>query len=95
MQVTTPHIQVAHLHVLTLMYRGSFAHVAVNAPIPYVKPNLTALGSGNIDVHAARHPCVELQDNTNFIPNNYRHAPRRVEAIWCIRVSDDLIVVLV
>ena len=72
-------IEIAHIHAVTLVSPDSFAHVAVNAPIPYAKPTLTALGSGDIDVRAARHPCVELQDNTNFIPNDYRHA---VEAIW-------------
>ena len=55
------------------MRPGSLAHVAVNAPVPYVRPELSAMGTGDIDIRAARHPCVELQDNTNFIPNDYRH----------------------
>ena len=55
------------------MRPASLAHVAVNAPVPYVQPVLSAMGSGDIDIRAARHPCVELQDNTNFIPNDYRH----------------------
>ncbi|KAJ7867618.1 DNA mismatch repair protein MutS [Mycena leptocephala] len=35
----------------------SFAHVSVNAPEPYVKPK------------DARHPCLEVQDDVSFIPN--------------------------
>lgn len=51
---------------------NSMAHVAQHAPIPYEKPTLTAMGTGDIEVLGSRHPCVELQDNTSFIPNDYR-----------------------
>ncbi|OBZ78347.1 DNA mismatch repair protein msh-2 [Grifola frondosa] len=44
---------IAHLDVIV-----SFAHVAVNAPESYVKPQ------------EARHPCLEVQDEVSFIPND-------------------------
>jgi len=28
------------------------------------------LGSGSLILHEARHPCLELQDGINFIPND-------------------------
>ncbi|KZO98513.1 putative DNA mismatch repair protein MSH2 [Calocera viscosa TUFC12733] len=57
---------IAHLDVIL-----SFAHVSVNAPIPYVKPTMSEKGTGNIVVKEARHPCLEVQDDVNFIPNNH------------------------
>ncbi|XP_065156997.1 DNA mismatch repair protein Msh2 [Atheta coriaria] len=47
----------------------SFAVCAVNAPIPYVRPNLMPMGSGILRLKKARHPCLERQDD-NCIPND-------------------------
>ncbi|TFK25372.1 DNA mismatch repair protein MSH2 [Coprinopsis marcescibilis] len=55
----------AHLDVIL-----SFAHVAVNAPTAYVKPKVVQKDSGSLILEEARHPCLELQDGINFIPNN-------------------------
>ncbi|WVQ70559.1 hypothetical protein IAR50_000078 [Cryptococcus sp. DSM 104548] len=49
----------------------SMAHVSANAPIPYVKPTLHPKGSGNVVLTAARHPCLEAQDDVTFIPNDH------------------------
>ncbi|KZT61654.1 DNA mismatch repair protein [Calocera cornea HHB12733] len=57
---------VAHLDVIL-----SFAHVSVNAPIPYIKPTMSEKGTGNIVIKEARHPCLEVQDDVNFIPNDH------------------------
>ena len=46
-----------------------FAVVAVTAPIPYSKPKIVDT-VGTIKLVEARHPCLELLDNINFIPNS-------------------------
>ncbi|EMD34794.1 hypothetical protein CERSUDRAFT_125339 [Gelatoporia subvermispora B] len=56
---------IAHLDVII-----SLAHVAVNAPEAYVKPTLLEKGSGSLILKEARHPCLEVQDDLSFIPND-------------------------
>ncbi|KAG0635262.1 muts domain V-domain-containing protein [Tuber brumale] len=55
----------AHLDVIV-----SFAHVSVHAPSPYVKPKMHARGEGNTILKEARHPCMEMQDDIQFITND-------------------------
>ncbi|KAJ1930073.1 MSH2 protein [Tieghemiomyces parasiticus] len=56
---------VAHLDVIL-----SLAHTAVQAPTPYVRPTMRA--TGGLTLVAARHPCLEVQDDVTFIPNDVR-----------------------
>ncbi|XP_076343410.1 DNA mismatch repair protein Msh2-like, partial [Tachypleus tridentatus] len=56
---------IAHLDVLV-----AFSVSAVSAPVPYVRPKLLPKGSGIISLKQARHPCMELQENVSFIPND-------------------------
>ncbi|TFY67631.1 hypothetical protein EVG20_g3870 [Dentipellis fragilis] len=55
----------AHLDVIL-----SFAQVAVNAPEVYVKPTIIEKGTGDLILKEARHPCLEVQDDMSFIPND-------------------------
>ncbi|KAJ4478183.1 muts domain V-domain-containing protein [Lentinula aciculospora] len=48
----------------------SFAHVSVNAPEAYVKPEILQSGEGNLVLRDARHPCLEVQDDVSFIAND-------------------------
>lgn len=55
----------AHLDVVV-----SLAHVSVNAPSAYVRPKMHERGTGDTILKEARHPCMECQDDMNFITND-------------------------
>jgi DNA mismatch repair protein MSH2 len=56
---------VAHLDVIV-----SLAHVSVHAPAAYVRPKMHERGTGDTILKEARHPCMECQDDINFITND-------------------------
>lgn len=55
----------AHLDVII-----SFAHCSVHAPTSYVRPKMHPRGQGNTILKEARHPCMEMQDDIQFITND-------------------------
>ncbi len=59
---------IAELDVL-----ASLAHVAAFSPYGYCKPQITDSDDDGygVELKEARHPCVELQDNIDFIPNDF------------------------
>ncbi|EGG18740.1 mutS like protein [Cavenderia fasciculata] len=56
--------------IATLDVFASLGHVSSSAPSPYVRPIVHPMGKGNITIVGGRHPCVEVQDNVNFISND-------------------------
>lgn len=55
----------AHLDVII-----SFAHCSVHAPTSYVRPKIHPRGQGSTILKEARHPCMEMQDDIQFITND-------------------------
>ena len=55
----------AHLDVIVTL-----AHVSVHAPTSYVRPKMHPRGKGNTILKEARHPCMEMQDDIQFITND-------------------------
>ncbi|KAI3365117.1 hypothetical protein L3Q82_010238 [Scortum barcoo] len=48
----------------------SFAVASVSAPVPYVRPRLLEGGCRRMELRQARHPCMETDADTAFIPND-------------------------
>ncbi|KAM3859661.1 DNA mismatch repair protein Msh2 [Diretmus argenteus] len=48
----------------------SFAVASVSAPVPYVRPRLLEDGGRRLELQQARHPCMETDADTAFIPND-------------------------
>ena len=55
----------AHLDVIV-----AFAHCSVHAPTSYVRPKIHLRGQGSTILREARHPCMEMQDDVQFITND-------------------------
>ena len=55
----------AHMDVVV-----SFAHCSVHAPTSYTRPKMHPRGTGNTILKEARHPCMEMQDDIQFITND-------------------------
>ncbi|KAF0555260.1 putative DNA mismatch repair protein MSH2 [Gigaspora margarita] len=65
---------------IELATTNRFADVSVRAPTPYIRPKMMDNGEVHVILKNARQPCLEIQDDDSFIPNNvelirgtYRH----------------------
>lgn len=56
---------IAELDVL-----ASFAHAATSAPTPYCRPEMLGGEAGELVLKQCRHPCLELQEGMDVIPND-------------------------
>ena len=52
---------------------SSLAHVAVNAPVEYVRPSMVPMATGNLELKAARHPCMEWHENVRRTAAAFAH----------------------
>ncbi|RDW67869.1 putative DNA mismatch repair protein msh-2 [Coleophoma cylindrospora] len=55
----------AHMDVIV-----SFAHCSIHAPTSYVRPKIHPRGQGDTVLKESRHPCLEMQDDIQFITND-------------------------
>ncbi|GMK54432.1 hypothetical protein CspeluHIS016_0110180 [Cutaneotrichosporon spelunceum] len=67
----TPVLELLDNLIAAIDVAVSFAHVSSNAPVPYVKPAMKERGGGDVVVRGARHPCLEVQDDIQFISNDH------------------------
>jgi len=49
---------------------AGFAELSVNAPTPFVRPEMLDADAGEVTLQGSRHPCVEAQDEVDFIKND-------------------------
>ena len=66
-----PVVEAASTLVAELDTLAAFATTAALSPGIYVRPTILPKGEGVINLKGARHPCVELMDNVEFIANDY------------------------
>jgi DNA mismatch repair protein MSH2 len=66
----------------------SFAEVARSAQNEYVRPKLHPLGTGILRIREGRHPCLELQEGVNFIPNDVEFV--KDERAFCILTGPNM-----
>jgi DNA mismatch repair protein MSH2 len=63
-------LQVLNNLVAELDVYVSFSQVALSSQNEYIRPKLHPIGSGILKLTESRHPCLELQEGINFIPND-------------------------
>ncbi|KAJ3440716.1 DNA mismatch repair protein msh2 [Anaeramoeba flamelloides] len=49
---------------------SSFATIASDSILPYIRPTMLEMEKGTIILKESRHPCLEVQEDVNFIPND-------------------------
>ncbi|KAB0801844.1 hypothetical protein PPYR_04030 [Photinus pyralis] len=77
-----------NLHVAKVDVLVSFATVAADSPIQFVRPKMHKEGSGVLSLTKVRHPCLELQDGLTFIPNDVNFKAN--EAVFYIMTGPNM-----
>ncbi|TYZ67553.1 hypothetical protein PybrP1_002473 [[Pythium] brassicae (nom. inval.)] len=72
----TPVLEAATATLAELDVLLGFAHAACHTGSGYCRPQLEEQGDAVV-LTASRHPCVELQDQVDFIPNDYHFVRER------------------
>ncbi|KAK5650302.1 hypothetical protein RI129_001331 [Pyrocoelia pectoralis] len=75
-------------HIAKVDVLVSFANVAANSPIQFVRPKMHKEGSGILSLKKVRHPCLELQDGLTFIPNDVNFVSN--EAVFYIMTGPNM-----
>jgi len=65
-----PVLEEAHQVLAELDVVTNLAFVSYSSIFPYVKPTLSPLGEGNLELISCRHPVLEAQADFTYIPNN-------------------------
>jgi len=66
----TPLVEDLEIIIAELDVFASFATTSAEAPRPYCRPTFLPMGSGSIVLEDARHPCLEAQEDVEFISNS-------------------------
>ncbi|KAF0555257.1 putative DNA mismatch repair protein MSH2 [Gigaspora margarita] len=61
----TLNVLLAHIDVFV-----TFADVSVHTPTPYIRPKMMDNDEVHVILKNARQPCLEIQDDDSFIPND-------------------------
>lgn len=76
----SPVIEAVSSTIAELDALQAMAHLSIFAPVPYIRPTVFGLGEGDICLKQARHPVMEVQENTNFIANDYDLCRKRMQS---------------
>lgn len=69
----------------------SFAIAAISAPNCYTRPKMSSEGSGVLEFKQLRHPCLELQEDVTFIPNDcYFKKGKRMRCVYRANTLNEL-----
>ena len=63
-------METANAFITDLDLYTSLAHVFHTSRSDFVVPKIRPMGTHDIVLRDARHPCVEMQDDVEFIPND-------------------------
>lgn len=72
-------------HLAQLDCLLSFAVAAISSPNCYTRPKMFPEGSGILELKQLRHPCLELQEDVTFIPNDCYFKKGKTLSFNCLK----------